>query len=183
MQPIPRRTAATSRGNSKPMHMCRSTMKRNKMISVRLSTIEFFAAFGVFLWGMYVFLFGPDASLSAPAFVHMRSHAAMFDLGAHVFYGLGAVFVASAYAVAIKVNGQNLYWTPPIRWATCLLTGAFFVQISTAVWQQQPSSTGVVTYGLIGFYFLALSAAHIPRVGHSAALIWERLNGRTKRDD
>ncbi|MGY9046054.1 hypothetical protein P775_14295 [Puniceibacterium antarcticum] len=143
---------------------------------VNLSTIEYCAASGVLGWGLWILVWGPNAALSAPAFDSLRAMVAPWP--AYRAYGAGAVMLGAFYAVAIAVNGRQMYWTPTVRLLSCLLAVLFLSNLALALALEQPSSTGVYTYGALAILYSALLCANLNRFALSAHMIWSRLNER-----
>lgn len=145
----------------------------------RLSTAEYIAASAVFGWGLWLLYWGADGgSISSLAFDYLRSNVESWGLGpAWRVIGVLGMAVGLFYAVAIKINGAGMMWTPIVRGTACVATVVFFANLSYSINQVQPSSTGVFSYAFISGLYAALFVANLDRFAMSLVLIWERLRG------
>lgn len=146
--------------------------------TIRLSTVEYYAAGFIFGFGLWVLSWGPDGSVSALAFSSLRASIESIGFGPP-FRVLGLLGVSSGalYALGIKINGRGLMWTPIVRGMSCVLAVVFLVNLSLAISQIQPSSTGVYVYMSLAVGYTSLFIANLERFAQSLELIWGRLRG------
>ncbi|MEJ6397049.1 hypothetical protein [Yoonia sp. 208BN28-4] len=143
---------------------------------VPLSVIEYFAAAFIACFGLWVLLWGPDAALSAHAFDELTQSAARFGPAWRVIGG-GGLLVGAVYGLAIKINGRGAAWTPIVRGVSCVFAVAFLMNLVVSIAQQQPSSTGVYSYGFLTVAYAGLFVANLNRFAHALELIWGRIRG------
>jgi len=146
--------------------------------TVDLSTIEYFAAAFIFGWGFWILSWGPGEAVSAAAFDFFRNWILLMDIGPPWrVIGITGMIAGLLYAVAICINGRGMYWTPIVRGTSCILAVIFLVNLSASVFQIQPSSTAVYTYGSLSVIYFSIFMANLRRLAHSLELIWERFYG------
>lgn len=145
---------------------------------IKLSTVEYCAAAAVIGFGLWVLFWGPDASLSAAAFAELRSNVNALGLGKpYRTVGLSAIIIGALYAVAIKINGDGMYWTPIVRGGACVLVVIFLANLSWSIDKIQQSSTGVFVYGILAAAFFGLFLANLDRIAHALILIGRHIRG------
>lgn len=145
---------------------------------VRLATIEYFAAAAVFGWGLWLLVWGSDSAISSAAFAYLRASVEGWGFGP-AWRVLGLLGMASGvlYAIAVKINGAGMMWTPIVRGTTCVGAVIFYANLVYSIMQVQPSSTGVYSYATISVFYACLFVANLDRFAVSLVLIWERLRG------
>lgn len=147
-----------------------------RMIS--LAVIEYFAAAGIALWGLWVLYWGTGGAISSAAFDDLRASVEGWGIGpAWRVMGLGGILLGFIYASGVAVNGRGMYWTPLARGGSCLTAVVFLAHLSVSIYNGQESSTGVFTYAFIGVVYVAIFLSNLDRIAQSALMIGRKLRG------
>jgi len=146
--------------------------------SVSLTKIDYLASTYFTGFGLWILAWGEGGAISAKAFEHVRDNIHATGLGApYAVVGLACVFLGLFYAIAVRINGHGMYWTPIARGGACVTISIFMLHFSASIAATQGSSSGVFTYFAAGVVYFSIFIAHLPRISRALILIWERLSG------
>lgn len=150
-------------------------------LTIRLSTIEHWAAAFTTLWGLWVLSWGPGQAIGAAAFADLRASISVFGGQPWQVVGLGGLLIGTIWNVAIYINGRGIMWTPIVRCFAASLNVLFFAHVARSIILAQPSSTGVFTYAAVALIYTSLVAMNASRAAHSFSLLVRSASWAVKR--
>lgn len=141
-------------------------MPKPPSITVRLSFIEYMAAFVLLLWGVWLINL-PDPYATKYPYAELSERiGGMFGSETLSIPSIGiyGVSIAIFYAIAIFINGRGLYWTPFIRGLGALSGALFFSYLSMGAQLADIYSAGFPTFGAISGCFFILFYLNLERI-------------------
>jgi hypothetical protein len=145
-------------------------------IVVRLASVEYFAAALTAVWGMWLMAL-PNVAAETGVYAVFIDKFAWLSFGAltdNQTLGLIGLLVGIFYAVAIRINGKGITWTPFMRGFGALSGTFFFSYMWRGAFSHSPYSAGVPTFFFLSIGFFTLFYLNLGRV-------WEALYCIKKR--